>query len=222
MLREIRKKMVILRNRSPFPQEVKDYLNDLESRQWLYMNMELSGSSLPAEKIDTILQGGCIMDATVADHLMLERLKELRGYIYRLTDVGADLSLQILRDMEAILSGQRQDGERICMDRILYFAGQLDAAGKAGSLEQAALRHNLVLKLQPFGEDGGMLARAVMYYVVAQAGLPLATLQLSRQAYLRMYESFLQGGDSSPLMQALGEAVSGRLDLMMQLTRHER
>ena len=221
MLREIRKKMVILRNRSPFPQEVKDHLNDLEYRQWLYMNMELSGSSLPAEKIDTILQGGCIMEATISDYLMLERLGELRRYIYRLTDVGADLSLQILRDMEAILSGQRQDGDGESLNRILYFAGQLDEAGKAGSLEKAALLHNLVLNLQPFGEDSGMLARAVMYYVVAQSGYPLAALEQSRDEYLRMYESFLQSGDSSTLTEALGGAVSGRLDLMMQLTRHE-
>ena len=95
MMREIRKKMVILRNRSPFPQEVKAYLNDLEYREWISMNMRLSGSSLSMEQIDTILRGGCIMEATVSDHLMLDRLEELRQFIYRLTDLGAPLVRQL-------------------------------------------------------------------------------------------------------------------------------
>lgn len=214
MLREIRKKLVILGNRSPFPQAVKDYLNDLEYREWLYMNMRLSGSILTAGDIDAILQGDCIMDATVEDHLMLDRLTELRNYIYRLTDLGADLSPQILRDMQAITAGKRYDGKGEAIRQIMYFAGELQAENGVNPLERAAGLHNLVRKLEPFEENCDMLARAVMYYVMAQAGYPLAALKLTEEEYQ-------QTGNSRQLTQILGQAVSERLDLMMQLTCYE-
>ena len=51
MLREIRKKMVILRNRSPFRQDVKDHLEALEHREWIHMFLRLSGSRLTEEEI---------------------------------------------------------------------------------------------------------------------------------------------------------------------------
>jgi hypothetical protein len=223
MLREIRKKLIILNNRSPFRQEVKDYLADLEYREWLYMNMSLSGKGLSAEEIDMILGGGCIMDAAVEDYLMLDRLEELRQYIYHLTDLDADLSLQILRDMQAIITGVRCDGDADAVQRLLYFADCIasEKSGADNPLEKAAVMHNLTVNLQPFDGECTMLARAVMYYVLAQAGYPLAALELTMQEYRQMNASFLTSKDSSRLVQSLGQAVSKRLDLMMQLTRHE-
>lgn len=214
MLREIRKKLIILGNRSPFPQEVKDYLNDLEYREWIYMNMRLAGSVLTVGDIDAILRGECIMEATVEDHLMLDRLTELRNYIYRLTDLRADLSPQILRDMQAITAGKRDNGKGEAIRQIMYFAGELQTENGVNPLERAAGLHNLIRKLEPFEENCDMLARAVMYYVVAQAGYPLTALKLT-------VEEYRQAGDSRQLAQLLGQAVSERLDLMMQLTCYE-
>lgn len=245
MMREIRKKMVILRNRSPFPQEVKAYLYDLEYREWISMNMRLSGSSLSMEQIDTILRGGCIMEATVSAHLMLDRLEELRQFIYRLTDLGAPLSETIVRDMHAILVGknEREDyrkstpvlREYDCMAmtadlipdamvQLMRFAGQgTDSA--AGSLynplERAVLVHNRLLEIYPFREENEMVARAAMYYMVAEAGLPMAAVKLDAEEYRQDFLRYRSKTSDLCLAKHLAQAVVDRLELMIQLTRYE-
>lgn len=239
-MREIRRRMVILRNRSPFPQDVKDRLQELEYREWIHMNMRLSGSGLSARQMDEILQGGCVMEATVSDHLMLERLEELRQFIYRLTDMGAGLSQQIIRDMHTILAGgtirseyrrstpvlreyrcTAMPAEEIAgaMAELVSFAGQKTEC--ENPLEKAALLHNRLLEIYPFHEENEMLARAVMYYTVAEAGLPLAALELDQSQYSQQFLTYLKQRDSRGMAAALGKAITERLDLMMQLTGYE-
>lgn len=246
MMREIRKKMVILRNRSPFPREVKDYLNTLEFREWIYMNMKLSGSSLSEEQIDIILQGGCVMEATVFDHLMLDRLDELCQFIYRLTDLGAPLSETILRDMHAIIMGknEREDYRKStpvlrqydcmamtsdlipgAMAQLMRFAGNEgdnSAARIYNPLERAVLVHNRLLEIYPFREENEMVARAAMYYMVAEAGLPMAAVKLDAEEYRQAFLRYRSRTSDLSLAKHLEQAVLERLDLMMQLTGYEK
>lgn len=49
MIREIRKKLVVLSNRSPFPRAVQDYIDHMEKLDWVYMNLRLDGSPLSRE-----------------------------------------------------------------------------------------------------------------------------------------------------------------------------
>ena len=46
MIREIRKKIIVLGNRLPFAQHTKDYIDHLERIDWIYMNLALDGSPL--------------------------------------------------------------------------------------------------------------------------------------------------------------------------------
>ncbi len=243
MLREIRKKMVILHNRSPFRQEVKDYLQKLEYREWIHMNMRLSESSLSAEQIDIILDGGCLMEAAVSDYLMIDRLDELRQFIYQLTDLGAPLSENIIRDMHAILVGRNVRAEyrkstpilkqfnRMAMladhipDGMKKLVRLADPNSKGAAvyspLERAALLHDMIIDIYPFHEENEMLARAVLYYVVAEAGLPMAALNLDADAYRQLYLDNRGSWNSQGLTKLLEKAVHERLELMMQLTGHE-
>ena len=240
MLREIRKKMVILHNRSPFRQEVKDRLAQLECREWVHMYLRLSGSSLTGEEIDTILQGGFVLHAAVEDCLLIDRVQQLREYIYRLTDMGASLSGQILKDMHAILSGgSREDFRRggIMMERygiysqligtdipeavsqVVSFAGRRTEG--ENPLEKAAAIHNRILEIYPFLDRNEMLAVAAMYYVTAQAGYPLAAVELTGEEYTQQFLHYIKTGECRLLAEAVGTAVLKRMDFMMQLTGHE-
>ena len=240
MLREIRKKLVILHNRSPFPENVKEHLKELEYREWIYMNMELSASSLSREQIDAILQGQCVLEAAVEDHLMLERLNQLRNYIYQLTDMGSNLSLQVIRGMHTILTGadewegfRRTDGIvqeygtallhtasiPAALEGVVYFAGKKEEG--ENPLEKAALIHNRMLEIYPYEEGNASLARAVMYYILADAGYPLAAVKLGCEEYRQLFLHYLKLRDSSGLAKVLGQAVLERLELMMELTRYE-
>lgn len=232
--------MVILHNRSPFRQEVKDRLELLERREWILMYLRLSGSRLTEVEIDTMLQGGFVLHAAVEDCLLLERVQQLRDYIYRLTDMGASLSSQILRDMHAVLSGgSREDFRRggIMMEKYGEYSQMIGTdipeavnavvcfAGKRSEgenpLEKAALIHNRLLEIYPFTEHNEMVALAAMYYVLAQAGYPLAALEVSEDDYVKQFLHYRKNRDSRMLAEALGRTVLDRMDFMMQLTGHE-
>jgi len=247
MLREIRKKMVILHNRVPFRPEIKDYLAELEGKEWIYMNLRLSGSLLSRENIDTILGGGYILEASIEDHLMIDRLQQLRSYIYRLTDMGADLSLQILKDMHGILTGEGshedyRKGSPLLLEYGVtpMMAADIPAAmeeladyasgrgGRGSRMEEAgevfgraARIHNRLLEIYPFKSCNAQLARAAMYYCLVSAGCPMAALDLSEQDYNLQVIRYLKGGSSLELEQGLLKAVLSRLELMIQLTGYE-
>lgn len=239
MLREIRKKLVILHNRRPFPPEVRSYLSDLEKREWLQMNLRLCGSSLAAEDIDGILEGDCVLTATIEDHLMLSRLAELRQYIYRLTDMEADLSLRVIREMHGILTGSQHADFRKGSPVLLEYgynpmlpadipaemARLVDFARKKEEGEnpflKAARLHNRLIEIYPYAEGNSYLARAVMYYMAVRGGYPMAAIGLSEREYNEEIAAYLSGGGSEALAEALTRAVRDRLELMIQLTGYE-
>lgn len=232
--------MVILHNRSPFRQEVKDQLELLERQEWVHLYLRILGSRMTDEEIDTMLQGGFVLHAAVEDCLMIDRVQQLRAYIYRLTDMGASLSSQIIRDMHAILSGGcREDFRKggIMMEKYSAYSpligtdipdavsGVVCFAGKKtegeNPLEKAAAIHNRMLEIYPFQDHNEGLALAAMYYIIAQAGYPLAALDLTEAEYTAQFLHYRKTGDCRNLAEKLGMAVLERMNFMMQLTGHE-
>ncbi|MBQ1228467.1 MAG: hypothetical protein IIX87_01180, partial [Firmicutes bacterium] len=88
MIREIRKKIIVLGNRLPFAQHTKDYIDHLERMDWIYMNLVLDGSPLTRENVEGILQGEMVLTAGIMDHVLIERLDRLQAMIY--AGAGAD------------------------------------------------------------------------------------------------------------------------------------
>lgn len=240
MYRDIRKRMVILGNRAPFKSEVKSHLTQLEAREWIAMNMTLQGCMLTGEKLECVLDGGCILEASIEEHMMINRLTELRDYIYRLSDMKAELSVQILKDMHSIIvDGDRNEGYRKGHPILLEYGYNpilpQDIAGELARLVDFANRkedgenvfqratkvHNCLLAIYPFKEGNQILARAAMYYLLALEGFPMAALELTESAYNQQVMAYLKGAGSEALATELMKAVFYRFELMMQLTDHD-
>ncbi|MCI8608865.1 MAG: hypothetical protein HFE73_04400 [Firmicutes bacterium] len=239
MLREIKKKMVILRNRAPFSPEVKAYLRQLENREWVYMNLRLFGSGLSRENIDTVLEGGYILGATVDEHLLIERMGTLREYIYHLTDMGTTVSMNVLQDMHRIITESKDQFRKTnpilleydhnpmmpadipkAMESLIRFAVREELG--ENPFTKAARLHNRLLEIYPYKEGNQLLARALMYYYLIGYGYPMAPLSMSEQTYNEAIMTYLKKGDSEALSNALAEGVLHRLTLMMQLTEAEK
>lgn len=241
VIREIKKKMVILNNRVPFQAEVKTYLKELELMDWIYMHLRLSGSGLSKENIDTIIHGGYVLDAKIEEHLLIDRLKELRSYLYRLTDMEADLSFTMIGDMHRIITGG--NGEThfrkshpvlleykynpVMPSEIPSAMGELLAFAKKEDefpdyILKAVKVHNKLIEIYPFKEGNEYLARAAMYYILIRKGYPLAAIQMSEQEYNDSVIAYLKKGDCGTLYKALMRAVYNRLELMIQLTSQSR
>lgn len=240
MIREIRKKLVILHNRQPFKDGVRDHLRQLEEEEWIFMHLRLSGSRLSQAEVEEIRSGGCILQATVEDHLMIQRLAELRQYIYRLTDMKADMGLQVLRDMHRIVTGGdgREDFRKSSPVLLEYGCTPMLPAdipqameelaaycrgreeGAAGFMKAARV-HNRLIEIYPFREGSEILARAAMYYCLVQQGYPLAPLTWSETEYNRRVMDYLKGGTSQTLAEELVRTVHRKLELMIQMISYD-
>ena len=237
MIREIRKKMVLINNRRPFKKEVREYLRDLELTEWVFMNLHLSGSGLEKDHVQQILDGGWVLNASVEEHVMIDRLRELYRLIDRYLDMKTTLSLQVIDEMHRSLMGAGEAFQYRKNNPVLLEYGynpviptEIPAAMEELSrmiqkdepvstpFLQAAQIHNRFLAIYPYKEGNEYLARAAMYYFLAEKGYPMAAITMTEQEYNNSVIMYLKKGESGILCHALMQAVYRRLELMIQIT----
>ncbi len=239
MLREIKKKMVILHNRQPIDGQITAFLQELELKEWLTMHLRLCGSPMTEAEIEIILNGGFLRQGRIEDHVLIGRLREVRTYIYRQRDMQATLSRTILQEMHEILSGGAEEGLRKtnpivvelsynpmlpeeipqAMDELVRFAGRYEDFEEP--FAKAAQIHNRLLEIYPYKEGNALLARCAMYEELVRQGFPLAPIAATEQEYNDWLIHYLRQHDSQPLRQALLEAVYRKLELILQLTSRD-
>ena len=235
MIREIRKKLVVLSNRSPFPAAVKEYIDHLEKLDWIYMNLRLDGSPLSREEVEKILGGEMVINGRIMDHVLVERLGELRRELYDLVQRGLDVSPELIRIIAAKAGADSTEFRKTtpqlveydytpvlpaeipgAMSDFLAFAGRRDEF--ENPFEKAASLHNRMLAIYPFKEGNQIAARALMEYYLLREGFPMAYLDMSESEYNGAFCDYCRSGSSKSLADLLTKAVLDRLELMIQLT----
>ena len=235
MIREIRKKLVVLSNRSPFPTAVKEYIDHLEKLDWIYMNLRLDGSPLSRGETENILGGEMVINGRIMDHVLVERLGELRRELYDLVQRGLDVSPELIRIIAAKTGADSTEFRKTtpqlveydytpvlpaeipgAMSDFLAFAGRRDEF--ENPFEKAASLHNRILTIYPFKEGNQIAARALMEYYLLREGFPMAYLDMSESEYNGAFCDYCRNGSSKPLADILTKAVLDRLELMIQLT----
>ena len=239
--REIRKKLVILGNRSPFAKETKAYINHLETVDWIYMNMKLDGSPLTRENVEGILAGEMVLSGRIMDHMLIEKLENLRDEIYRKEKDREILSAGLAMGFENCLAGSYMGSEEIIRktsqtlqvysytpvhpaDVLQHLVNFLAQSVIEWDFEdhfvKAAHIHNGFLKIYPFRENNEIIARALMEYYLIKKGYPMVPITMSESEYNSTFVDYLKTGDSTPLGDHLTKAVHDRLELMIQLTAY--
>ena len=235
MIREIRKKLVVLSNRSPFPAAVKEYIDHLEKLDWIYMNLRLDGSPLSREEVEKILGGEMVINGRIMDHVLVERLGELRRELYDLMQRRLDIGPELIRNIAAKTGVDTTEFRKTtpqlveyeytpvlpaeipgAMSEFLAFAGHRDEF--ENPFEKAAGLHNRLLAIYPFKEGNQIAARALMEYYLLREGFPMAYLDMSESEYNGAFCDYCRSGSSKPLADILTKAVLDRLELMIQLT----
>ena len=235
MIREIRKKLVVLSNRSPFPAAVKEYIDHLEKLDWIYMNLRLDGSPLSREEVEKILGGEMVINGRIMDHVLVERLGELRRELYDLMQRRLDIGPQLIRNIAAKTGVDTTEFRKTTpqlveyeytpvlpaeipgtMSEFLAFAGHRDEF--ENPFEKAAGLHNRLLAIYPFKEGNQIAARALMEYYLLREGFPMAYLDMSESEYNGAFCDYCRSGSSKSLADLLTKAVLDRLELMIQLT----
>lgn len=244
MIREIRKKMVILGNRT-FSDAAKSYFGDTEKKDWVSRNMILEGSQMERTHIEALLCGNFILEATVADHVMAERLEKLLEKMRENSYRGWSLDLAMLREFRNILDGEKEGSipeyrrknlmlaEYDYMAKMpaeipsamqelqLYILRQADVPeGSREAFEAAVKIHNTIIEIMPYGQEDKVLARAAMLYFLMLKGYPAVLPELKETEYNELFFRYLQIGSAWAFEEKLIEAILARLELMIQLTAY--
>lgn len=240
MIREIRKKMVILGNRSPFAQHTKDYINHLERVDWIFTNLKLDGSPLTRDGVEKILDGEVVLNARIMDHVLIEKLDNLRSRIYSEESRGSALNQALASAFVREMSGGEADAadlrkstptlQEFSYTPVLppYIEGRLknllSAIARKGEFdnpfEKAALLHNEFLAIWPYRENNEVVARALTEFYLVSQGFPMVPFAMSESEYKSCFVDYTRTGNGRPLADYLTLAVRDRLELLIQMTAY--
>lgn len=224
MLREIRKKLVILDNRKPFIEEARVYLEEVEKIDWIYMNLKFTGSNLTKPDVETILQGECILTASVNDHIMIDILDNLRKLIYSCRDMQEDLCLKTLDKIYGVITqGEEQKipiNAEIDSELKKLFRWLSDDMENMDPIKRAAEIHNRLIWIFHFDEYGELVARTAMFYYMVRLGLPICNLNFSYKEYCKITMDYLRIQEDEILYNGLIRFIYNKLEVMLQATNY--
>jgi len=244
MIREIRKKMVILGKRN-FSDMTKNYFRDFEKKDWISRNMILEGSALERSHIEALVCGNFILEATVGDHVMVERLSNLLERMYENSAKGWPLDLPMLNEFKNILDGEEKRripeyrrknlmlAEYDYMAKLpaeipsamqelqLYILRNSGASeGSREIFETAVKIHNDIIEIMPYGQGDKVLARAAMVYFLMLKGYPAVLPELKETDYNELFYRYLKIDSAWAFEEEVIGAILARLELMIQLTEY--
>lgn len=245
MIRDIRKKMVILTGRMPFSPEVKTFASHVEKKDWIYRNMRLEGSSVSQEQLENLMDGQYLLGASVWEHLMTEKLERVLNKMYEFLSRGVDIDLKLINTFHNIIAGTNLDlgkGYRKRsvviteydyvpampaeipqkMENLQAFIDEKSEIPKSSEecFMAAAEIHNRIISVYPYGDDDKILARVVMAYFLMIKGYPAVAADMDEEQYNTLVFGSLKTGDCKGLTDSMLKAVLERTDLMIQLTAY--
>ena len=245
MIREIRKKLLILNNRKPFTAIADNCFGEMERKNWIITNMLLEGSALSRSQIDALASGNCILEASIGDHVMAERLDTIFDVMRELTGRRRPLDLHVIRLLRNIYEGEDEGDipeyrrRNLMMPEIDYMAklpAEIPSAmeelgvylksrislqeGSREVFESAVKIHNSIIEIMPYGENDKVVARVAMLYFLMLNGYPPVLPELKETDYNELIFRYLKTGSPWTFEEALMEGILAHLELMIQLTAY--
>ncbi len=243
MLREIKKKMVILNNRMPFGQDTKSYFAETERNAWVYNNMKLEGSALSKERTVRMLSGELLLDIPAYEHIMAQNLETILRRVYSLASLKSNLDLRLIDELHSLITGEERgtpyrrrsiiisewDYTPVIAADIPAHMQQLkktlDKASKAESLSEDCFEccaeiHNKLLEILPYGEKDKILARTTATYYMITKGYPAMVFDIKEQEYNEMAANYMKTKDCAAFKELFKKEILNRLNLMIQLTAY--
>lgn len=235
MYREIRKKMIILGNRRPFTKEVSSLVRYMQKRDWVFLNMKLEGSQITMADLEKVLKEEALVNMPIEDYLLIRQLEQLFNQMFSWAAKGRALSKEMIGTMYELCSSQKpvfRKSTPVVLQWSFTPILPQDIAGKidemlAKSLEetfdpflQATSLHNDFLRIYPFADHNGIVARGIMYYFLLCKGMPLASMELKEEEYNSiLYMELNKGWDKSQLYEYLVKGTLDTLKIIDNLTK---
>ena len=133
-LREIRKKMVILKNHMPFSADRKSSFRKIEGDEWLWRNVRLEGTGLSRGQVEAAASGEIVLGGSVGEHLLLAVVNALPDKLWAWAGMKREPDLNLIAELAGETGAAEDVGSRY---------GAADAA--VGAEKAGYRRRNLVI-----------------------------------------------------------------------------
>ncbi len=243
MLRTIKKRIIMLGNRMPFAPEKQKYFEDAERLDWIYNNLLLEGYALPKSVIQDILDGSLPDNLSIEEPIMIEAMRILFSEMYYLAQKGVKPSLQMMGYYNHLITGKdkTQPYRKTSMivhqwdysavhpadiyEEINGLEELFAIAEKTDPLTEDCFRiaekiHNKIIRILPYGERDGLLARIMTSYFLMEKGYPVVAPFMKEQEYNQKVIQALKTGELQGIGEGYKKEVLGHLELMIQLTAY--
>lgn len=236
MFREIKKKLLILENRRPWPPQAAAYIDEMNRTDWIYAALHYDDPAVTRESILRISKGEFVEEASVSQHVAVENYRELLRLAYNMAAMKADPDRALVEKFQAALLPDRAPSYRQSNPVLLYLDynpphfqeideqlgilfRQLAAEDFSGNpILKAAWLHHRLIEVFPLSEGNEAMARNLMYYQLLREGYPPFILSLSEQEYYAAIRQFFKTETIAPMYDAMERSLYNKVEVMLQLT----
>lgn len=238
MIEKIAEKFVLLSKKKPFSPQIQRYLCGACRMEWIWCCLHLDGSAVSREQIEQIIEGGLVRDISLGEYSLIDRYWGLFRKIDTLLGLTTELSETVLLKLYDELfpgnEGYRRGNPILLqwnynpphfkdvgdsMRELFHWYARAEYPGNP--LMKAAVLHQKMMVLYPFGEDTGVMARLALLYHLMFCGLYPFMLNLSESEYNDTICLYLKDQDAGPLYRAVERGVYNRLEVLLQMAAED-
>ena len=234
MLREIDEKKRLLESKKPFTALTAEKFTKLDLFDFVYSNLKLDGSSLTAEGVNTILNGGLVPGVSILEHSMVEchrnliktfdNMRHMRTSIHvkeliMIYSVLSDVPYPSFRKGNPILYQLNytppyyQDIEALLIE---MFRDLFTREYGHDFIRKAVDMHDGIIRIYPFEEHSESLARTILQYALYSNGYPLIQFGVSEQVYNDIVGETLKRDTHDAMYNCVQDALSHKLDTLLR------
>ena len=239
MIREIKKKQIILENRKPYSSETCEYIRKINMLDWIHSSMRLDGSAISRAETEKILGGGFVEEASVDAHVLVERYSDMIDTANNRLAMSDTLTKEMIAGFQQKLSG----GSGPCFRRenpVLLSIGhnpphpseieeQMELLMnwfysddmETNPLLKASCIHLRLIEIYPFDTYSEAVSRAAMYYYLMEKGYPPFEIRMKEQEYNLAVIEYLKRENAESFYREVERGVFNKMDFLMQLTARD-
>jgi Fic family protein len=236
MFREIKKKQIILENRKPYPNQIREYIHELNMVDWIYSSMRMDGSILTRNQVERILKGEFIQDASLNEHAVIERHRHLFKTSNDMLEMSGSFNKEMILLFARILTENdsiqyRKENpvlvslnynpphpseieEQIYLLMSWFYSDDMES----NPILKATCLHHRIIEIYPFDSYSEAVARAAMYYFLMEKGYHTFELNLSEREYNIAVMEYLKKENAEPFYSAIEYSLFNKMEVLIQLT----
>ena len=236
MFREIKKKQIILENRKPYSSETGEYIRELNKLDWIHSSMRLDGSIISRPEAEKILRGGFVAEASLDDHVLIERYSDLINTANDMLAMSNTLNREMISAFSQKLAGKPDDTYRRGNPVLLSIGynpphpSEIDEQMEilmnwfySDDMEEnpvlkAACLHSRLIEVYPFETYSEAAARAAMYFYLMEKGYPAFEIRMKENEYNLALIEYLKKENIEPFYREIERCIFNKMEVLIQLT----